>query len=409
MIIVAVYLLNTQKRLLIMKVCGIIAEYDPFHKGHAWQIEQAKKLSGADYVICVMSMTFTQRGMPALLYPHDRAQMALLGGADLVLGVPYAFSVCDAERFALGGVEILRRCGIVHALSFGIEEEGLDAFADAAKLLENPTEDYLKTLRSKLNQGLPYPRAQGEALAYALHKDANVFSLPNTSLAICYARAVQQTQAAFSLHPVIRKGSYHDTALQDDTCAFSSASAIRAAIQNEKWHDVSNALPAQAFDVLMKAKKEKRVQLYQPLDALLRWRLRNDAFDQLPDCSEGIENRFREAANANTRDEMVLSIKTKRYTYARINRLMAHVLTQTNKAAIFPLPQYAYVLGFKKSAAHLLHAIDEKSLTLLHRLPTGPLSPMLELDRRADDLWAIGAQQPFGALYRAKPVILNDL
>ena len=118
-----------------MKVVGIIAEYNPFHKGHAWQIQQAKELSCADYVICVMSMSFTQRGMPALLYPHDRARMALLHGADIVLGVPYAFSVCDAEKFGLGGVEILRRCGVVKALSFGIEEAGKDIFLPAAEYL----------------------------------------------------------------------------------------------------------------------------------------------------------------------------------------------------------------------------------------------------------------------------------
>lgn len=392
-----------------MKVCGIIAEYDPFHKGHAWQIKQAKEKSGADYIICVMSMSFTQRGMPALLCPHDRAHMALLGGADLVLGVPYAFSVCDAEKFALGGVEILRRCGIVNALSFGIEESGFDCFSDIAGLLDNPPPSYLEDLHRNLQQGLSFPRAQGEALANALQIDADVFSLPNTSLAVCYARAAAQTKADFSLYPVVRKGNYHDAALKDDDAAFSSASAIRAAIQAEDWTAVKSALPDYSYEILLKAKRENRLQRYQPLDSLLRWRLRNDAFDRLPDCSEGIENRFRDAANAATRDEMVLAVKTKRYTYARINRLMAHVLTQTNKSDIPVLPEYAYILGCKKHAMHLLHDIAENGLPLYHRLPSGSLSSMLELDRKADDLWAIGAQISFGTLHRAKPIILSDV
>lgn len=392
-----------------MKVCGIIAEYDPFHKGHAWQIEQAKKESGADFVICAMSMSFTQRGMPALLCSHDRAQMALHGGADIVLGVPYAFSVCDAEKFALGGVEILRRSGVVDTLSFGIEKAGKEIFLRAADLLENPTELFTSKLREGMKNGLPFPRAQGDALSQALQCDADLFSLPNTSLAVCYARACSKTNAAFDFCPIVRKGCYHDDTLMDETALFSSASAVRKAWACSDLHAVRNALSKESFEILLKAQQENRIQTYQPLDTLLRWRLRNDVFSRLPDLSEGIENRFREASNALTRDEMVQQIKSKRYPYARINRMLAHVLTQTKTEDIPALPDYAYVLGFRRSAANLLHTISENGFTLYHRLPAGTLSPMQELDKRADDLWAIGANQPFGSLYRAKPVILNDL
>lgn len=392
-----------------MKVCGIIAEYDPFHKGHAWQIEQARKQSKADFVICAMSMSFTQRGMPALLSPHDRTHMALLGGADIVIGIPYAFSVCDVEKFALGGVEVLRRTGIVDTLSFGIEESGKSIFKDVAHLLENPTEEYTSLLRRGLHKGHSFPRAQGEALANIFHTDSQVFSLPNTSLAVCYARAALQTKASFEFCPVLRKGNYHDSSIQDEWQQFSSATAIRTALKNHNLSAVKSAMPESAYDILVKAKDEGRIQTYQPLDTLLRWRLRNDSFEQLPDLSEGIENRFKEAADGLTRDEMVQRIKSKRYPYARISRMLAHILTQTNAADIPDRPDYAYILGFRKSAAHLLHAIDRNGFQLHHRLPAGTLSSMLELDRRADDLWAIGANQPFGALYRAKPVILNDL
>ena len=392
-----------------MKVCGIIAEYDPFHKGHAWQIEQAKKESGVDFVICAMSMSFTQRGMPALLCPHDRAQMALLGGADIVLGIPYAFSVCDAEKFALGGVEILRRTGVVDTLSFGIEEQGKDIFLQAAQLLENPPEEFTEKLREGLQRGLPFPRAQGDALAQTLKCDTEIFSLPNTSLAICYVRACCKTKASFDFCPIIRKGNYHDDSLKDESELFSSAPAVRNALACNDLNAVENALTREAFDILVKAKQENRIQTYHPLDTLLRWRLRNDDFSQLPDLSEGIENRFQEAANALTRDEMVQQIKSKRYPYARINRMLAHVLTQSKANDIPNLPDYAYVLGFRKGAANLLHAISENGFALYHRLPSGTLSPMQELDKRADDLWSIGANQPFGTLYRSKPVILNDL
>ena len=105
---------------------------------------------------------------------------------------------------------------------------------------------------------------------------------------------------------------------------------------------------------------------------------------------------------------MVLRIKSKRYTYARINRLLAHILTQPNKNEITPLPEYSYLLGFKNNASHLLREIDKNDFPLYHRLPSGNLSSMMQLDKRADDLWALGASMPFGTLYRAKPVILNE-
>jgi len=391
-----------------MKVCGIIAEYDPFHKGHAWQLKQAREKSGADYLICVMSMSFTQRGMPALLCPHDRAEMALKNGADIVLGVPYAFSVCDAEKFALGGVEILRRTGIVDSLSFGIEADGKDVFSAAAELLESPTEAYIKNLHSALENGVSFPRAQGQALSEALKVDSSVFTYPNTSLAVCYARACKKTNAAFSYFPIERKGNYHDNSLTDNRDLFDSASAVRTAFHSGNMDAVRSAMPESACEVLIKAINEKRIQNSEALVPLLRWRLRNDSFELLPDLSEGIENRFADAADALTRDEMVLAIKSKRYTYARINRLLAHILTQTDKRDIAALPEYAYLLGFKTGASHLLREIVKNDFPLYHRLPGGNLSPMMRLDKRADDLWALGASMPFGALYRAKPVILNE-
>jgi len=389
-----------------MKVCGIIAEYDPFHKGHEYHISEAKKKSGADYIICVMSMSFTQRGMPALLCPHDRAEMALRCGADIVLGVPYAFSVCDAEKFALGGVEILRKTGVVDTLSFGVEPEGLPVFSDAANLLESPTKVYQNVLKVGLEKGLTFAKAQGEAISQALCADESIFAMPNTSLAVCYVRACMKTAAAFSFSPVVRNGDYHANEL--DTSHFPSATAVRQAVMNVDFDAVKAAMPKEAYSILLRAMKEGRIQKYAPLDPVLRLKLRNDDFSHLPDLSEGIENRFNDASNEANRNDMVLRIKSKRYTYARINRLLCHLLVGTDAAQIPEHPDYAYLLGFKESAAALLHQIADSELTLLHRLPSGELSPMQRLDQRADDAWAVGAEIGFGNLYRAKPVIIHS-
>ncbi len=390
-----------------MRVCGVIAEYDPFHKGHEWQLKKAKEMSKADFVICVMSMSFTQRGMPSLLTPHDRAEMALRCGADAVLGVPYAFSVCDAEKFALGSIEILRKTGCTDALSFGIEPEGLPFLLSAADLLDQPTDEFTSLLHQYMQQGLSYPSAQGKALAACLEADERIFSLPNTSLAVCYLRACKKTNACFDFYPIERRGDYHAQTFQESSFALPSASAVRAAFQRGDLAAVKGSMPDAAYQVLERAYQNNAVQQYKPLDTLLRWRLRHDDFSQLPDLSEGIENRLEIAANAHTRDEMVLSVKTKRYTYARINRLLAHVLTETKASEIPALPDYAYVLGFRKQASDLIHAISKSELKLYHRLPANDLTDMQKLDRRADDLWCLGASQPYGALYRARPVIID--
>ena len=148
-------------------ICGIIAEYDPFHNGHAWQLREARRLTQADHMICVISGSFTQRGMPALLAPHQRAQMALDAGADLVLQMPYSFSVCNAERFALGGVYILKQLG-VEALCFGVEQDSIPIIENAAALLESPSDIFKKQLRQALDAGDSFPKAQGQALSQSL-------------------------------------------------------------------------------------------------------------------------------------------------------------------------------------------------------------------------------------------------
>jgi len=392
-----------------MKICGIIAEYDPFHHGHAWQLERAKAESGADYIICVMSCQFTQRGMPAYLCAHDRAEMALRSGADIVLGLPYAFSVCDAEHFALGGIEILRKTGVVNALSFGVEPQGLSYINMAATMLENPSESYIQYLKNSLSEGLPYPKAQGNALARVFHAEESIFSLPNASLAICYARAIMRLKADFNLYPITRRGAYHSTELSGTgSYALPSASAVRAALIEGNLQAVRASIPDTSYAILERSLNSGCFHPPGALDLLLRYKLRQTSdFTYLPDLSEGIENRFAWAAQMLTRDEMVKQIKTKRYPYARINRLLSHVLTDTRVSKLDDLPSYAYLLGFRQRAKDILHQINKHELQLLHRLPAKQeMTYMHELDAGADDLWSLGAHQPLGQLYRAKPVIV---
>ena len=388
-----------------MRICGIIAEYDPLHNGHVWQLNEARRVTGAEYVVCSMSGSFTQRGMPALLSAHARAKMALSHGADLVLQPPVSFSVCNAERFALGGISLLRQAG-ADALCFGAEPEGIPHIEAAASLLENPTPAFQSALRRLLDRGIGFPAAQGQAAAEVLGIDPAALALPNTALGICYARANMRLNAGMRLFPVPRSGRYHDTALPADE-ALPSATAVRAAALSGQWEQVRAAVPSDVFDALKAAFESGSCHLPHALDGLLRWKLREGkGLDRLPDLSEGIENRLSAAAGCLTREEMIGKIKTKRYPYARISRLLTHTLLGADAARLSALPEYGYVLGFRREASALLRGGQKAGFPFLTHADPGALSDEMRLDARADDLWALGARQPFGAIFREKPVIL---
>ena len=386
-----------------MRICGIIAEYDPLHCGHAWHLSEARRRTGADYVVCVMSGSFTQRGMPALLSPHTRAEMALRAGADLVLQLPVSFSPCDAERFALGGVEILRQLG-AEALCFGAEMEGIPVMEAAAALLESPDAAYQGRLHALLDAGMAFPAAQGLALAESLHIDPSILAQPNTALGICYLRAIRRLSAPMTPFAVPRSGSYHAETLVTDT--LPSATAVRCACLRQEWDKVRASMPEAAFRLLDADFKAGKVHAPEALTQLLRWKLRQTAdYSRLPGLSEGIENRLPLAADALTREDMVLAVKSKRYSYARVNRLLAHVLLDTDAGRLEPLPRHARVLGFKKGASGLLKRCGD-DFSFISQMPAHPSIYEMALDARADDLWNLGANQPFGAIYRQKPVIL---
>lgn len=387
-----------------MGICGIIAEYDPLHNGHAWHLAEARRLTRADDIVCVISGCFTQRGMPALLSPHVRAEMALRAGADLIMQLPVSFSVCEAERFALGGVAVLRQLG-ADSLCFGVEPAGIPLITPAAELLEHPTAAYRDRLRALLDTGISFAAAQGQALAEALHADAAALAQPNTALAICYVRAILRLNASITPVPVPRTGDYHAEELARGIPP--SASAVRAACLRDEWDSVRAAMPEEAFRLLKNEFERGRWHNPGALDALLRWQLRKEAdFSHLPGLSEGLENRLPGAASCLTREEMAHAIKSKRYSYARVNRLLTHALLETEAERLSPLPPHAYVLGFRRGASALLKNKNTDAFTLYARTPRNAASYEMTLDIRADDLWNLGAGQPFGAIYREKPVIL---
>jgi len=395
-----------------MKVCGVICEYNPFHKGHALHLARARALCSADYIVCAMSGSVTQRGAFARHDKWTRARMALENGADLVIELPARFAASPAQEFASGGVQLLSLLNVVTHLSFGCEAQALPLLETAAKLFSDESPAFKDALRAHLDAGLPYPRARALAAQQVsgLKNLEALISLPNASLAIEYLRALPQTiQPA----PVVREGSgYHDEVLS----GLSSATAIRAALARGELAQALAAVPS--AQLLEQAQSRGDVHEEEALTKALLYRLRTmtaQELAQIAGMEEGLEHRFLAAAKtARTRDELILAVKSKRYTYARLSRICTNILLGVTKdfAQKNAAPSYARVLGFKRDAQGLLRSIKENaSIPLVTKAADyDRADPLFALDVRAQDLWSLGCAsgtlQASGRDFTTGPVIL---
>lgn len=378
-------------------IVGIICEYDPFHRGHRRQYDLIREQLPGARIVCLMSGPFTQRGMPALHAPAVRARAALEAGADLVLELPCAFCVRDAEHFALGGVSLLTRLGFVTHLSFGAED-GLDALLPAASLLDAPTPAFQAALRAALDRGASFAAAQGEALAACLPASPPApWEKPNNILALCYLRALRRLQSPLLPLPVRREGDYHASALEGQR--WPSATAVRAAFLGG---DLAAARAACGYDL-----PAAPVCRPDALDQVLLYKLRaqsTQALSRLPDCTEGLEHRLKAcAARAATREELLSLLKTRRYAHARLSRLLCHALLDmtADLLAAHPQPTYARLLGLRRGA--LNGELRRSALPLPARAAElDSADPLAALDLRAYDLWALGAGLAQGMLQRQK-------
>ncbi|MGN1367515.1 MAG: nucleotidyltransferase family protein [Aristaeellaceae bacterium] len=383
-----------------MRVVGVIAEYNPFHLGHAHHLAEARRLAGADAVVVVMSSVFTQRGDAALLPPADRARMALSAGADAVFALPAAWAVRDAEHFALGGVALLAGLGC-DAISFGTELNELPRLQEAAHLLEFPDAVFSAAVQAGMQHGIPYPAAVSAAMEAALPGCGALLETPNSTLAVCYLRALLRLHASMEVVPVQRIGGYHDTRLQGK---LPSATALRGAILRGDWPMVRAAMPEDAYAILRTAAAQGRIQRPEALAPALLYRLRTMSpadYAALPDASEGIENRLAAAAaTAQSREELLQAAKTRRYPYARLSRLATHALLGLTDDALRAqaLPQAAWLLGFRRESRGLLAQFKEHAaLPVIGKAADVDRStPWFAAEARAYDIWSLGAGMSAG-------------
>ena len=378
-----------------MAIVGIICEYNPFHNGHRHQFDLIRERVPGARIVCLMSGCFTQRGEPALHAPLGRAQAALRAGADLVLELPCAFAVRDAEHFALGGVEILTRLGFVTHLSFGAEDD-IAPLQAAAALLEAPTQAYTLALKSGLSDGLSLAAAQGRALSACLPGEPPVWEKPNNILALCYLRALRRLHSLLLPLPVRREGDYHADTLNGH--AWPSASAVRRAFLAGDFPAADAACPAPL--------PRRPICPPDALDRVWLYKLRGmsaEAIRCLPDCTEGLENRLLACARqAVSREKLLSLLKTRRYAHARLSRLCAHALLDMDAATFaHARPGYVRLLGFRRDARELLSLLRESGIPVIAKAADGDrANPLYALDIRAYDLWALGAGLSCGLMLR---------
>lgn len=390
-----------------MKTVGLITEYNPFHNGHAYHIEKAKMLTGADRVIVVMSGDFVQRGAPAVMPKHLRAESALLSGASLIIELPVCFATGSAEYFAQGSISLLNRLGCIDSICFGSECGDLHLLKEIAQILADEPIEYQTALKQALKEGASFPAARQEALNIYSDKYSEILASPNNILGIEYLKALAKIHSKMEPFTIRRIGAgYHD---MDIDGQFSSATAIRSDIyQLADVNSSSESLPLTHIQTQVPSSchelMKKNYQTRYPVKAddfslLLKAKLLSETAGSLShylDMSPELANRILRLRNDYLSFEQFCDLlKTKELTRSRISRSFIHVLLGiTNDwltAMKAPAP-YARILGFRRDHADLLGILKRTSdIPLITSLARAVLADtayqMLELDIYASDLY----------------------
>ena len=344
-----------------MRTLGIIAEYNPIHNGHIYQIEKAKLISKADFVVVVMSGDFTQRGEPAIIDKWKRAELACRAGADLVLEMPFLFATSSAEGFAAGGVGILENLGVIDAISFGAESNNMEDLQFLATFLRDEPPEFKAILKKHLDLGLSFPKARELAVNECLGIDAGaMLKWPNNILAIEYLKhIVTMTPVAIK-----RTVSHGDEMLSGADKDHSSATAIRSSIRTGKLDEARRFLPENVYSFFENYKGEYGGFTENYYNALRSVILRSspEELAQVQGMSEGIENKIKkEIRNHSNYEDFASALKSKRFTRTAIDRLMTRTLIGVRNGIEKDTPLYTRVLAFKEDAGRLLKEIRENA------------------------------------------------
>lgn len=381
-----------------MKAAGVIVEYNPFHNGHAYHLQETKKLTNADVVVAIMSGHFLQRGEPALVSKWIRAKMALEGGVDVVIELPYAFATQKAETFASGAVSLLHALG-VQEVCFGSESGNIESFIHTLSLQQQCMEAFDQNVRQGMKEGISYPKALAEAFS-SLHKEEHAvdMSKPNNILGFHYIQAIHKQNSSIVPKTVARlNAQYHDENFASATIASATSIRKRLLATSFDFSTIEGVVPRSTYRHL-KGYYHTYGLLHdwEQYFSFLKYRLLSSTASQLHhvyEAEEGLENRLLSHINdADSFSSFMERIKTKRYTWTRLQRLCLHILTNTTKEEMSNVNKqetapYIRILGMSKKGQMYLSSIKKNvSLPLVTRLQAFR-HPLLELDKKASAVY----------------------
>lgn len=349
-------------------ILGIVSEYNPFHNGHLMHLQKSKELTHTDFTIAVMSGNFVQRGDTSIVDKWTKAEMALKSGVDLVIELPTLYAISSAENFADGAIKILNSLGIVDYVSFGSEIGEITPLDDVASVLYKEPKEFSSLITRQLRSGLSYPKARELAIQMyfgSSQKYTDVLENPNNILGIEYLKSLKRLKSPIT--PITLKRKYSDYNSNDIKSGIASATAIRTMLQKGK--NIHYVVPYETYELL--EEKKKYGQIIPSLSIFSKeiiYTLRKMTLSEiatLPDVSEGLENKIKAAVNtSNNLEELILKIKSKRYTQSRIQRILLYALLNISEKDIAMSKKqmpYIRVLGFNKNGKKIISAIANQN------------------------------------------------
>lgn len=354
-----------------MKTALIIAEFNPYHNGHKYIAEKARELTGADYVVALMSGNFVQRGGPAIVDRFTRARMALNSGIDLVIAYPTRYATCSAEEYAGHAMQIAHELGCFDVVFFGSECGDIDKLTECAKILAEEPFEYQTLLRRYLKQGCSFPQAR----ARALPQYKELLSTPNNILGIEYIKAILRGKYDLTPMTCARVGTDH--ASKDFSGEYASATAIREKLSASDISEISSCMPATSYKLLVDAHQKNTLLLEDDLSFLLTSALWEAGSARELAKYLSVTDTFANAAwslktTCLSFSEFAMMLKNRSLTYTHVSRALLHIALRIEKDA--DVSDVAHILGMRKEAGPLISRMTETSQIPVIKRPARELA-----------------------------------
>ena len=389
-----------------MNISGLITEYNPMHNGHLYHINKTKEVTKCDGLICVMSGNFVQRGAPSIIDKWTKAEIALKNGVDLVIELPLVYSLSSAEFFSYGAVSLLNSLGIVKSICFGSEHGDINLLYKIAEILHKESDEFKISLKNYLSDGNSFPKARSKALNEIIISNSefnnteldNILNNSNNILGIEYCKSLLRLNSSIIPHTIHRIGScYNDNNLEG---SLPSATSIRNSLKaDNSIESLKKVVPSNTLNKLQENIENKSLVFENSIFRYIKYKAltNNNNLSNLPDASEGLDNKIYKALhNSNTYEELINNIKTKRYSYTRISRLLCQYfigLDNITRDELIELRNsdapYARVLGFNSLGRTILKEIKKvTSIPIITKVPKQLYKP-LELDILATKAYSV--------------------